>query len=77
MISPPSEAQQRTWVAQWRSAAIALARVRLAELARVDLARVAADLEDASLAAAPARAASRTSGLVVQQQIFLRHRGRA
>ncbi|MEO7083682.1 MAG: hypothetical protein ABI442_20695 [Gemmatimonadaceae bacterium] len=59
-------------MARWRSAGIALEQVRLAELDAVDLARVAADLEDASLAAAPARGLSVTSGLVSQQRLFHR-----
>jgi len=45
----PTDHQQREWMAQWHSAAIELARVRLAELASADLARVASDLEDARL----------------------------
>lgn len=70
MSIPPTDAQKNQWMAQWRSAAVALAQVRLAELACVDLARVADDLESASLVASRERAASTTSGLIRQQQIF-------
>ena len=53
---------------QWRSAAIEMERVRLMELSAVDLARVAADLEDACLASAIAARDSRASGLIEQQR---------
>lgn len=59
-------------MAQWRAAAPALERVRIAELRQADLAVVAAELDDALRAAAPARAASPESGLVVQQRLFHR-----
>ena len=75
MIQPTDE-QQRAWMAQWRSAAVALARVRQAELADADLARIASDLEDACLASARARGPAATSELVEQQRILRRwHRG--
>ena len=61
---------QLTWMSQWRSAAVALARVRAEVLAAVDLARVANDLDDASIDAARARNVSTSSGLVIQQRIF-------
>ena len=67
-----SESQQRAWMAQWRTAEIALARVRQAELATVDLARVAADLEDACVVSAQASRPALTSGLVEQQRAFHR-----
>ena len=66
----PSEAQQRAWLAQWQTAEIALARVRQAEIATMDLARVAADLEDACNASALAERGAATSGLVEQQRAF-------
>lgn len=74
MIIRPTPAQQSEWLAQWRSAATALLRVRLDELSQVDLARVADDLEEASLVAARQRAQSKSSGLVTQQAIL--HRAR-
>ena len=74
-MSAPTEAQRQAWMAQWRSAAIALERVRLDELRDVDLARVANDLEDVCVAAAAARARSVTSGLIEQQRIFSRLQG--
>jgi len=74
MIIRPTPAQQSAWLAQWRSAATALLRVRLDELSQVDLARVADDLEGASIVAARQRAQSQSSGLVAQQAIL--HRAR-
>lgn len=71
-MTAPTEAQRRAWMAQWRSAAVALERVRLAELDCADLARIAADLDDASVAAAPPRALTLTSGLIDQQRLFAR-----
>ncbi|MDQ8164713.1 MAG: hypothetical protein P3A28_03015 [Gemmatimonadota bacterium] len=70
----PTAAQRLTWIAQWRSAAVALERIRVDELREVDLARVATDLEDACLASAAASEASRHSGLV-EQQAALHRRG--
>ncbi|MDZ4673071.1 MAG: hypothetical protein SGI84_01370 [Gemmatimonadota bacterium] len=71
-MTTPTEAQRREWMAQWRSAAIALERVRLMELRSADLARIATDLDDASCQAARARAAIATSGLIAQQRLFHR-----
>jgi len=59
-------------MAQWRSAAIALQRARLDEVRGADLGRIARDLEDACMAAAGERAASRTSGLIEQQRALHR-----
>jgi hypothetical protein len=61
---------------QWRSAAGALEQVRRAELRQVDLARVAADLEDACLASLQGDPPGPTSGLVIQQRLFHRTPGR-
>ncbi|MEO8479475.1 MAG: hypothetical protein ABI542_07555 [Gemmatimonadota bacterium] len=72
MIIRPTPAQQSEWLAQWRSAATALLRVRLDELREVDLARVAEDLEEASIVAARQRVQSQSSGLVTQQEILHR-----
>lgn len=69
---PPTEAQRQAWMAQWRRAAPALERVRLAELLAADLGRIAADLDDVSVAAARVRGRSVTSGLIAQQQAFHR-----
>lgn len=71
-MTPPTRSQQLAWVAQWRAAAVALERVRVEELASVDLARVATDLEDTSIAAARARGLEVTSGLIVQQRLLHR-----
>ncbi|HRP06877.1 MAG TPA: hypothetical protein PLL69_00180 [Gemmatimonadales bacterium] len=73
-MSAPSEAQRQAWMAQWRRAAVALELIRLDELLSVDLARIAADLDDVSVAAALARGQSTTSGLIAQQAILHRHR---
>lgn len=65
----PTDAQRRAWVAQWRTACVALERVRLEEELRdVDLARVASDLDDASLAALLNSPPVPSSGLVEQQR---------
>ena len=59
-------------MAQWRSAAVALERVRLQELGTADLARIAADLDDACLASARANGSALTSGLIEQQRLLHR-----
>ena len=61
-------------MAQWRSAAIALERVRLSELDSADLARIAADLDDISIVAGRARGLLATSGLIAQQDTLHRKR---
>lgn len=66
-MTPPTQAQRLAWMAQWRSAAIELARVRLSELDSADLGRIAADLDDASISAGRARGLLVTSGLIAQQ----------
>jgi hypothetical protein len=72
-MATPTEAQRQGWMAQWRSAAVALERVRLQELCTADLARIAADLDDACLASMRAHGSEPTSGLI-EQQLCL-HRG--
>jgi len=68
-MTSPTSAQQRAWMAQWRSAAVELARVGQVERAHVDLGRVAADLEDACVASArEALLSPPTSGLIDQQR---------
>lgn len=69
-MSTPTRPQQLVWMSQWRSAAVALARVKAEELAAVDLARIASDLDDACIEAARSRSLATSSGLVIQQQIF-------
>lgn len=71
---PPTEAQRRAWIRQWRSAAIALDRVRYEELQRVDMGRVAQELEDLYQAARVREASRRTSGLVELQRLLHRRR---
>jgi len=61
-------------MAQWRSAAVALANVQQREVESADLGRIAHDLEDACVEAARARFSSQTSGLIEQQRIFGRAR---
>jgi hypothetical protein len=73
-MNAPMRDQQQAWMAQWRSAAIALERIRAAEMASADLARIASDLDDLSIAAARIRGGETTSGLVVQQRLFVRAR---
>jgi hypothetical protein len=69
-MTQPTAAQQRAWMAQWRSAAVALERVRVDEMLRADLGSIARDLEDVSLVAAPDRARATTSGLIAQQALL-------
>ena len=71
----PTDAQQRAWMAQWHSAAVALERVRLQELDTADLSRIAADLDDACTASARARETVPTSGLIAQQRFLHRRHG--
>jgi len=73
-MTRPVSPEARAWMAQWRSAASALARVRATELQAVDLWRVADELEDALLASMRREPAACTSGLVEQQRIFARAR---
>lgn len=73
-MSAPSPVQARRWMDQWRSAGVALASLRAAEVAQVDLWQVAEALEEALLAAVADRELPRTSGLVEQQRIFARVR---
>lgn len=76
-MKSPTSAQQRAWMAQWRSAAVELARVGQAELTHVDPWQFAADLEDACVASArEARSALPSSGLIDQQR-WLHRRARA
>jgi len=77
LMTRPTVVQQQAWMAQWRSAAVELARVRLAEISNADLWRVAADLEDACVASARAeQLAIATSGLIEQQR-WMHARARA
>ena len=68
VMAMPSAVQQHEWMLQWRSAAVELERVRLHELATVDLARVAADLEDSCVLSALTARDSQGSGLTEQQR---------
>ena len=68
MPNAPTEEQRRTWMNQWRAAAVALARVRQDELREADLALVAERLEDACLQAVRSAPPGPTSGLVAQQR---------
>ena len=74
-MTRPTDLQQRAWMAQWRSAAIALAQMQQSDLVDADLTRIASDLDDACIEAARARGSSQTSGLIEQQRLFakLRH----
>jgi len=74
-MTTPTDAQRQGWMAQWRSAAVALERVRLEELRTADLARIAADLDDACLAAVRAHGSELNSGLIEQQRLLHRRNG--
>jgi hypothetical protein len=74
-MTTPTDEQRRAWMAQWRSAAVALERVRVQELDTADLSRIAADLDDACLATVRARGPEPYSGLIEQQRILNRRPG--
>jgi hypothetical protein len=71
-MQPPTKEQQQQWMAQWRSAAVALERVHRDELRRVDHRLLVDTFEDAFEAFVDAFAAPSTSGLVEQQRYFSR-----
>ena len=71
-MTKPTDAQAHAWMAQWRAAGPALARVRAAELEGVDLWRVGEELEEALWIRVRTEPASEASGLVEQQRIFTR-----
>ena len=73
---PPTEAQQRTWMRQGRSAAVALERIRRGEFRHADLARIAADVEGACLASLKSDGRAPPSGLAIQQRNLHRMHGR-
>ena len=76
-MTTPTSAQQRAWMAQWRSAAKELAHAGQAELEHVDRGRVAAGLEDARVSSArEALLLPQTSGLIDQPR-WLHRRMRA
>jgi hypothetical protein len=74
MPQTPTLEQRQAWMAQWRSAAVALEQVRQAEWRAADLRVIATQLEELSLAAVRANPPGSDSGLVVQQAFF--HRAR-
>jgi len=76
-MTPPTSVQQQLWMAQWRSAAVELARVGQAELSSVDLWRVAADLEDACVESARADQLAPASSGLIEQQRWMHRRTRA
>lgn len=69
-MTDPSREQLELWIAQWRSAAVALAKVNAEEVRAANLAQIAEALDDVSIVAARARGVSTTSGLIVQQRLF-------
>jgi len=71
-MTRPTDAQAQTWMSQWRTAGVALARIRAAELEEVGLWRVADELDEALWARVRAEPVSLTSGLVEQQRLFAR-----
>jgi hypothetical protein len=72
MPQTPTPAQRQAWMAQWRSAAVALEQVRQAEWREADLRVTAMQLEGLSLASARANPPGANSGLVIQQRRFHR-----
>jgi ABC-type uncharacterized transport system YnjBCD ATPase subunit len=75
MMRPPTDVEKRAWIAQWRTAAVALERVRVSEHRAMDLAEVAAELDEALLASVRQGERSEHSGLVEQQRLFGLTRG--
>lgn len=73
----PTTTQQHAWMAQWRSAAVELARVGQAELSLVDLWRAASDLEDACVESARADHVDPSVCGLIEQQRWLHRRARA
>jgi hypothetical protein len=73
-MTVPTKAQKLAWMRQWRSAAVALERIRVEEVRNADLARIASGLEDACLASVRARGLDSDSGLIAQQRTFMRQR---
>jgi hypothetical protein len=71
-MDQPTELEMRRWLQQWRSASLALARVRHEELRDVDLEREALALEPLALSARRTRSDVTTSGLIEQQKLFHR-----
>lgn len=69
-MTDPSREQLELWIAQWRSASVALAKVNAEEVRAANLAQIAEALDDVSIVAARARGVSTTSGLIVQQRLF-------
>ncbi|MBX3175260.1 MAG: hypothetical protein KF709_12665 [Gemmatimonadaceae bacterium] len=74
MGTHPTTEQAQSWMRQWRAAAPALARVRAAELATVDVVVVAEELEGALDARMRMEPPPPSSGLVEQQRVFARAR---
>ncbi len=62
--------QKQAWMAQWKRARLALARVREIEASEADLATIALQLEGPLLAALSKTEPRCTSGLVEQQRVF-------
>ena len=69
-VPAPTDAQRKSWMAQWRNAAKALAQVNAEEMGRVDVRVIAIQLEDASLRAIRDYPPGPSSGLIEQQRIF-------
>lgn len=69
-MTTPTPDQQRAWMAQWRTAGPALARIRAEEVQQVDLAAVIVSLNDAYRAARAMAMPTSPSGLIEQQRLF-------
>ena len=72
MPSSPTEAQRQAWMAQWRSAAVALERIRADEFRNADLALTIAQFDGISMELLRTNPPKPTSGLVEQQRVFRR-----
>jgi hypothetical protein len=69
-MTTPTLEQQRAWMAQWRAAGPALARVRADEIRETDLSLMIMSLGDAYRAARAVPSSVAESGLVEQQRLF-------
>ena len=66
--------QQKQWMAQWKSAAVALEKVREEELRSLSEAEAVGAAQALMELPGPERVSDRESGLVAQQQLFAKAR---
>jgi hypothetical protein len=74
--TPEQIAQGKRWVQAWREAGPALEEIRRRELRELDVTRAIGLLCGPADYRVPPRAPKPTSGLIEQQRIFMKARGR-